>query len=108
VSSAFAQTAGGTPAPGSRPSDLLLLVGGIFAIFYFLVLRPEQRKRKAHDALIAGLKRNDQVSLSCGIRGRVMQLGEQTLTVEIAPKVQIEVERDAIGHVLTAPAAKDA
>jgi preprotein translocase subunit YajC len=107
VSSAFAQSSPGAPA-GGRPTDLVVLIGGIFAIFYFLVLRPDQKRRKEHDALLAGLKRNDEVVLNCGIHGRVTQLGDgQVITIEIAPKVQIDVERDAIARVPTAP-TKDA
>lgn len=78
----------------------LVLIG---AIFYFLLIRPEQRKRRALEAQIAGLKRNDQVVLSGGIHGRVTTLGDKILAIEVAPKVTIQVDREAIARVLTAP-----
>jgi preprotein translocase subunit YajC len=102
VSPAFAQTA---DAPGGPPAIynvgfLVMLV----AIFYFLLLRPEQRRRKEHTELLAGLKRNDQVVLASGIHGRVTTLGDKIITVEIAPKVQVQVDRTAIQSVQRAPA----
>jgi preprotein translocase subunit YajC len=81
----------------------LLLIG---AIFYFLLIRPEQRRRKDLETQVAGLKRNDQVVLTGGIHGRVVQLGDKIVSVEIAPKVPVQVDRDAILRVLTAPAAE--
>lgn len=78
----------------------LALVGGIF---YVLLIRPEQRRRKQLAAQVADLKRNDQVVLNAGIHGRVVALGEKILTIEIAPKVPVQVDRDAIARVLTAP-----
>lgn len=98
MSTAWAQ-APGAASPAGRPTDLVFLMASVFAIFYFLVIRPEQRRKKDHDALLASLKRNDRISLSCGIQGRIMALGEKTVSVEIAPKVQVEVERSAIHHV---------
>ena len=80
----------------------LVLIGGIF---YFLLVRPEQRRRKELEGQVAGLKRNDQVVMSSGIHGRVIVLGDKVLSVEIAPKVTVQVDRDAIQRVLTAPSA---
>jgi preprotein translocase subunit YajC len=81
----------------------LFLIG---AIFYFLLIRPEQRRRKDLETQIAGLKRNDQVVLGSGIHGRIMGLGDKVLSVEIAPKVTVQVDRDSVQRVLTAPAAE--
>ena len=80
----------------------LLLIG---AIFYLLLIRPEQKRRKELETQVAGLKRNDQVVLASGIHGRVITLGEKVLSVEIAPKVSVQVDRDSVQRVLTAPSA---
>ncbi len=109
VSSAWAQMGPAAgPAAGGRPTDLLFLMAGVFGIFYFLVIRPEQKRKKDHDALVAGLKRNDRVMLSSGIHGRVMGMNDKTIAVEIAPKVTVEVERSHIQQVETdsSPATK--
>ena len=78
----------------------LVLIG---AIFYFLLIRPEQRKRKELETQVAGLKRNDQVVFASGIHGRVVALGDKVLSVEIAPKVAVQVDRESVQRVLTAP-----
>jgi len=78
----------------------------IAAIFYFLVWQPERRRRKDLEAQVAGLKRNDQVVLMSGIHGRVVGLGEKVLSVEIAPKVAVQVDRDSVQRVLTAPSSE--
>ncbi len=78
----------------------LVLIG---AIFYFLLIRPEQRRRKELETQVAALKRNDQVVLVSGIHGRVVALGEKVLSIEIAPKVAVQVDREAVQRVLTAP-----
>ena len=90
----------GPPAIGVQLAPLAL----IGAIFYFLVIRPEQRKRKDLELQVSGLKRNDQVVFASGIHGRVVALGEKVLSIEIAPKVAVQIDRDAIQRVLTGPA----
>jgi preprotein translocase subunit YajC len=81
----------------------LVLIG---AIFYFLLIRPEQRRRKELEAQVAGLKRNDQVVFSNGIHGRVVALGDKVLSLEVAPKVTVQVDREAVQRVLTAPSGE--
>ena len=73
----------------------LLLVG----IFYMLLLRPEQKHRREHDTLLANLKKNDQVVMVSGMHGRVLTTGDKVLTVEIAPRVQVTVDRSAVQRV---------
>ncbi len=82
----------------------LVLIG---AIFYFLLIRPEQRRRRELETQVSGLKRNDQVVFSSGIHGRIVALGDKVLSVEIAPKVAVQVDRDSIQRVLTAPSAAE-
>ena len=93
---------GFTQAPdGGGPPIAVQLVPFLLlgVVFYFLLVRPEQRRRRDHDQLVAGLKRNDQVVMSSGIHGRVMTLGDDVVTVEIAPKIQVQVDRSAIQTV---------
>ena len=78
----------------------------IGAIFYFLLIRPEQRKRKELESQVSGLKRNDQVVFASGIHGRVVTLGEKVLSIEVAPKVTVQIDRDSVQRVLTAPTAE--
>jgi preprotein translocase subunit YajC len=105
VSTAWAQT--GEPA-GPPPMMVqlapLVLIG---LIFYFLLIRPEQRRRRELQDQVAGLKRNDQVVLASGIHGRITALGDKVVSMEIAPKVVVEVDRESIGRVVTAPSARE-
>lgn len=93
---------GFTQAPdGGGPPIAVQLVPFLLlgVVFYFLLVRPEQRRRREHDQLVTGLKRNDQVVMSSGIHGRVMTLGDDVVTVEIAPKIHVQVDRSAIQTV---------
>ena len=101
MSEAWAQT-GGEPS-GPPPYAPFALPVLMIAIFWFILLRPEQRRRKEREALVASVKRNDQVVLSSGIHGRVMALGDKIVTLEIAPKVQVQVDRSAIESIENLP-----
>ena len=93
---AFAQTGqGGGPPVVMQLAFPLLLVG----IFYMLLLRPEQKRRREHEQLLSNLKKNDQVVMASGIHGRVLATGDKVLTVEIAPRVQVTIDRSAVQRV---------
>lgn len=68
----------------------------ILVVFYFLIMRPQQKKFKAHQAMISELKRGDRVILASGFAGTITNVGEQFFSVEIAKGVIVEVERNAI------------
>ena len=70
----------------------------IMALAYFLLLRPQNKKFKAHQAMLADLKVGDKVVLAAGFKGRVTKVGEQFFTVDIGQgaKIEVEVERNAI------------
>ncbi len=74
----------------------LLMMLSIFVIFYFLLIRPQQKKAKEHRAFLENLKRGDRVITSGGLCGEIITLGDQVLTLEIADKVRVDVGR---GHV---------
>lgn len=68
----------------------------ILLVFYFLIMRPQQKKFKAHQAMLAELKRGDKVVLASGFKGTISKVGEQSFHVQIAPNVEVEVERNAV------------
>ncbi|HEZ5497885.1 TPA: preprotein translocase subunit YajC [Neisseria meningitidis] len=70
----------------------------IMVVFYFLIMRPQQKKFKAHQAMLAALKAGDKVVLAAGLKGKVTRVGEQFFTVDIGQgtKIEVEVERNAI------------
>jgi preprotein translocase subunit YajC len=65
----------------------------MFAIFYFLLIRPQQKKTKQHREMISSLKKGDRIITSGGIHGRITGSSDTTLTVEIAEKVRVKVNR---------------
>jgi len=72
----------------------------IFAIFYFLLIRPQQKRAKDHRALLSSLKVGDQVLTSGGIYGRVTGLRDDVITLEISDKVRVKVSRGHIAGVV--------
>jgi preprotein translocase subunit YajC len=79
----------------------------MFVIFYFLLIRPQQKKTKEHREMIANLKKGDRIITSGGLHGRITGLDESTLTVEIADKVRVKVARGNVGGRVQAAAAKE-
>jgi len=90
----MAQAAPHPPSFLQTPLPALLL---IFAVFYFLLVRPQQKRAKEHKELVEGLKKNDRVITSGGIYGRVIEVAEQSVVLEVAPNVNMRVERMQVG-----------
>ncbi len=74
----------------------------ILAVFYFLLIRPQQQKAKEHDDFVKGLKRGDLIVTSSGLFGRVVELRDQDVMLEIAPNVRVRYERSKIAGAVTA------
>ena len=101
ASEAFAQTAGAAPG-GDRTQDLLLQLAplvALFVLFYFLLIRPQQRRMKQHREMIGSVKRGDGVVLSSGIIGKVVRVEEAEVQVEIAPNTNVRVVKGMISEV---------
>jgi len=96
---------GGAPG-GSDGSGFTALVPLIlmFAIFYFLLIRPQQKKAKQHQEMINALKKGDKVITSGGIHGRIASVDDTTITLEIADKVKIKLSRGNVATIFQAPA----
>jgi preprotein translocase subunit YajC len=91
IPDAMAQAAGGAPAGGGLTPFIMMAV--FVVIFYFLLIRPQQKKQKEHQAMLGALAAGDEVILAGGILGRIVEMGEQFLTIEIADGVRIKVQR---------------
>ena len=99
---AFAQAAGGAAgAAGGLISFVPIIL--IFAIMYFLMIRPQQKKVKDHKAMVEALRRGDQIVTAGGVIGKVTKVedGKSEVEVEIAPNVRVRVVRSTIGQVLS-------
>ncbi len=101
ASTAQAQMPGAAPAGGGGPLDSFgpfLLPVALFALFYFMVLRPQQQRARKLQETIGGLKKGDAVVLSGGIHGRVHRLDDADAHIEIAPNTVIRVVRSQIAE----------
>ena len=99
VDFAYAQAAPGAAGPGTLMTIFPFIV--ILVIMYFMVFRPQQKKMKAHQEMLNKLKRNDEVMTSGGIYGKVTEIKDQVVTLEVAPNVRIRVNRPQISAVTT-------
>ncbi len=95
---ALAPSAQAADAAGGGIASLIPLVL-IIVIFYFLLIRPQQKRLKAHQAMISELKKGDKVVTSGGIIGTVHDVNEDVVRVEIADKVRVKVKRDTISSL---------
>lgn len=100
---AYAQSVPGLGGPGPMMTIFPFIL--IFVIMYFMVIRPQQKKTKEHQEILAKLKKNDEVMTSGGIYGKVIDLKDTVVTLEVAPNVRIRVHRPQISLVITADKA---
>ena len=94
---AFAQSAA-TQQPSMIASFMPLIL--IFIIFYFLLIRPQQKRAKEHKALLESIKRGDEILTGGGIIGKVLKADQTELIVEISTKVNVKVLRSTVVDVL--------
>ncbi len=99
ISTAAAQTAGAAAQPNPIMSMLPLLLL-IFIVFYFMLIRPQSKRAKEHRAMLAALEAGNEIATAGGIIGRVTEVGENFVTVEIASNVLVKVQRNTIAQVL--------
>jgi preprotein translocase subunit YajC len=79
---------------------LIIYVVAFIAIFYFMAIRPQQRQRKAHQALLSSLKKGDRIITSAGIYGTVRRVEENIVVVEVAKGVTVKIARRAVGEII--------
>ncbi|MBT6274000.1 MAG: preprotein translocase subunit YajC [Chromatiales bacterium] len=95
ISNAHAQEG---PAGGGIGNFLFVIV--LFAVFYFLLIRPQQKRAKAHQKLIAELKVGDEVVTQGGLLGRISETSDNFLHVELASGVEVKLQRGAVSAVM--------
>ena len=99
------------PPSGSGPGSVvtqLLFFAAIFTIFYFLLIRPQQKQKKERERMLASIKKGDRVVTSSGMHGTVVGLNEHTVVLKVADQVKLEFDRSAIGRAVEGQRDKDA
>ena len=102
ISSAFAQTAPAAAAEGGLMGSLtgMLPLVLMFVVLYFVMIRPQMKRQKEHRAMVEALTKGDEVATAGGLLGRVVDLDEQFLFVEIAAGTKVQIQRSAVVQVL--------
>ena len=106
ISEASAQTA--APAGGGQLGFGLLMPVLLIVVFYFLLIRPQQKKQKEHRQMVDALAVGTEIVTGGGVLGKVTDVGEQFLTVEISDGVKVKIQRHSIAAVLPKDTLKNA
>jgi len=98
ISPAFAQ---GAPAAASGPGyEQFFIIIGMFALLYFLMIRPQMKRAKEHKQMTEALAKGDEVVTAGGVLGRITKVGEAYISIEIAPNTEVQMQRSAIQTLL--------
>ena len=108
VAWAMAPSPGGGGGGGSQLMPTLVMFGAMFAIFYFLMIRPQQKQRQERDRMLSAIKRGDKVVTTSGMFGTVTNLSDKTVTLRVTDQVKLEFERSAVARVVEVQGDKDA
>ena len=102
ISSAFAQTAPAAAAGGDMQSTLMSMLPLLlmFAVLYFVMIRPQMKKQKEHRAMIEALAKGDEVVTAGGLLGKVSKIGDAYIGVELASGLEVQMQRNAVVQVL--------
>jgi preprotein translocase subunit YajC len=101
----------GVRPPGGSGGDtwgFVVMMLAMFAIFYFLIIRPQQKQRKDRDSMLSSVKKGDRVVTTSGLHGTVTALSEHTVTLRVADQVRVEFDKTALGRIVGAGTDKDA
>lgn len=94
-----------TPPPdgqggGGGMISTLIMFGAIFAIFYFMIIRPQQKRQKEHQKMLDSLQKGDKVIMTGGIHGTVAGIEDKTVLIDVGNNVKIKFERSAITSIV--------
>lgn len=99
ISEAIAATGNAAPAQSDGTMSLIM-IAAIFVLFYFMLIRPQNKKAKEHKELLSHLKKGDEVVTAGGILGKVVNLDDQYIKVSLAEGIEIHLQRGAVTTVL--------
>ena len=106
ISDALAE--GAPAAQQGDPMQTLIFFGGMILIFYFLLIRPQQKRAKEHRNMVAALSKGDEIVTNGGLLGKVTEVGEEYLTVELGENNSVKLQKQAVATVLPKGSVKEA
>ena len=98
ISDAMAEAAGGSQ--GGDPMASLFFMVVIFAVFYFILIRPQAKRAKEHKKMTAALQKGDEIVSSGGVLGKVTDVSDDYVSLQVADNVEIKIQRSAVGTLL--------
>jgi preprotein translocase subunit YajC len=98
IANAFAQTSGAAPSGDMLTSFLPMIA--IFVVFYFLLIRPQQKRAKEQRELLGALEKGNEVVTAGGMVGKIAKINEQYVTLEVASGVEVTVQRSSVSQLL--------
>jgi preprotein translocase subunit YajC len=98
ISSAYAQTTGAAPASSGISSILMLVM--FVVIFYFMLIRPQQKRSKDQQNMLGKLASGDEVATSGGLIGRITEVGDTLITLELTDGVRVKLQKSAVTQLL--------
>jgi len=104
ISNAYAQAAGGS---GSTLMSLLPMIL-IFVVFYFLLIRPQQKRTKEHKSMVANIGKGDEVLTNGGFLGKVVKVGDNYISVQLGEGMEVKMQAAAVAQVLPKGTLKSA
>ena len=96
ISDALAE---GGAAPGGG-FEMIIMIAIFFAIMYFMIIRPQQKRAKDHQKLITSLSKGDEIVTSGGMLGKILKVGENSVEVEVSEGVAIKLQKNSVSSVL--------
>jgi preprotein translocase, YajC subunit len=97
ISNAHAE---GAAAPAGGGIEMLLMMGVFFAIMYFMIIRPQQKRAKEHKMMIESLSKGDEIVTGGGVIGKIASIGDSFVDLTVADNVTIKVQKQAVASVL--------
>jgi preprotein translocase subunit YajC len=105
MTDAWAQAA---PGAGGGQFQFALLMAAFIALFYFMLIRPQQRRAKEHQALLSKLAAGDEVVTSGGLLGRITEVGDTFVTLEVADGIRVKVQKVQVTQLMPKGTLKSA
>lgn len=99
IAEAAAQTAAAPGPQGGGVFQIVMLVG-LFALMYFLLIRPQKKKQKEHEETVSAIKKGDELVMSSGMLGKVIEVGDVYLTLDVGNNVELKFQKFAVHAVL--------
>ena len=98
IAAAYADGAAAAPQGGGFASFIPLII--LIVVFYFLLIRPQQQKVKEHTNMVSALQKGDEVVTTGGLLGRITDIGENFIQIQVAQNTEVKVQRQAVAAVM--------